>query len=53
MNTTHDEVGVAASYLEGDARRWFIALCNDRGRPSTWQALRRNLEGRLRSWTRT
>lgn len=44
MNSTGDEVGVAASYLEGDARRWFIALCSDGGRPTTWPVMKRKLE---------
>ena len=38
-----DEVRYAVSFLEGDARRWFISLCEDGCRPSSWPELKKKL----------
>ena len=44
MNRPSDDVGFAASYLGGDARRWFISHCENVGRPSNWSAFKHQLE---------
>lgn len=38
-----NEVRYAVSYLTGDARRWFMTLCNNGMRPTTWTALKAQL----------
>ena len=37
-------VGHAASFLEGSARQWLMALWDDGGRTSTWQKLRKQMQ---------
>ena len=43
-----DPVAFAASYLDGNARRWFIVLCSKHQRPASWDSFRRLLKDTFR-----